>query len=61
MYYYNYCFNLRPVIFKDIIIHLKVLFIARNKYLECFMREGKTDCSSRGQGYFIHLKQAIIM
>jgi len=31
MYYDTYCFNLRPVIFKEIIIHLEVLFIARNK------------------------------
>ena len=30
-YIFIYCFNLRPVIFKEIIIYLEVLFIARNK------------------------------
>jgi len=58
MYYYTYCFNLRSMIFKEIICHLEVLFIARNKYLECVMREGRTTFSFRWQGYFIHLKQA---
>jgi len=28
---YNNCFNLRPVIIEEIIIHLEVLFIARIK------------------------------
>jgi len=41
MDYYNYCFILRPVIFKEIIIHLEVLFIARNKYIRMCYVEGK--------------------
>jgi len=49
------------VIFKEVIIRLEVLFTARNKYLECVMREGRTAFSSRWQGYFIHLKQALFM
>jgi len=48
MYYYTYCFNLRPVIFKEIIFQsMEVLFIARNKSLECVMRERRTAFSSR--------------
>ena len=54
MYYDSYCFNLRPVIFKENIIHLEVIFIARNEQLEYVMREGRTAFSFR-------LKQAFIM
>ena len=49
------------MLFKEIIIHLEVLFIARNKSLEGVLRERRTAFSSRWQGYFIHLKQALLM